>query len=117
MSQSVTALGLCLGASTVSWVKIRRTAHPASSVDGIDIVDHRAVPHDGDPKGTLSRLLADIDWSRIDKVGVTGRKFRHMLNLTSIAEPEAVEYAYQLIRPDGARCPAIISAGGETFLV
>ena len=38
MSQSVTALGLCLGASTVSWVKIRRTANPASSVDGIDII-------------------------------------------------------------------------------
>jgi predicted CoA-substrate-specific enzyme activase len=117
MSQSVTALGLCLGASTVSWVKIRRTANPASSVDGIDIIDHRAVFHDGDPKGTLSHLLADIDWPKIDNVGVTGRKFRHMLNLSTLAEPEAVEYAYQLIRPDGVHCPAIISAGGETFMV
>jgi predicted CoA-substrate-specific enzyme activase len=50
-------------------------------------------------------------------VAATGRRFRHFVHLTSIPEPEAVEWAYRFVKPDGVDCPAIVSAGGETFMV
>ncbi len=47
----------------------------------------------------------------------TGRKFRGFVNLTSIPEPEAMEYAYRFVKPPDVSCPAVVSAGGETFMV
>ena len=37
--------------------------------------------------------------------------------MTSISEPEATEQAYRYCKPEGIDCPAIVSAGGETFMV
>ncbi|MBW2576259.1 MAG: activase, partial [Deltaproteobacteria bacterium] len=37
--------------------------------------------------------------------------------LSSIPEPEAVEYAYGFVKPENVSCPAVVSAGGETFMV
>jgi predicted CoA-substrate-specific enzyme activase len=51
------------------------------------------------------------------RVAVTGRKFRDLLALSSIPEPEAVEFAARYSVPPGLRCPAVVSAGGETFMV
>lgn len=120
MSKPVTTLGLCLGASSVSLVQIRCDSFAEDAPLGSvypEIVRHAVYTHDGDPKRTLLKALDDVDWSGIDKVAATGRKFRHFLNLTSIAEPEAVEHAYGHLKPDGIQCPAVISAGGETFMV
>jgi len=50
------------------------------------------------------------------KIGVTGRKFRKLLALSSISEPEAVELAYGHILPPGNPYRVIVSAGGETFM-
>ena len=58
-----------------------------------------------------------MDLSSIDRITATGRKFRRLVNLTSIPEPEAVEYAYAFVKPPGIDCPAVVSAGGETFKV
>ncbi len=115
MSKPVTAIGLCLGASTVSLVQLQYDeghdgGHPR-------IVHHAVHTHDGDPKRTLVKALEDIDWRAVDKVAATGRKFRDFLNLTAIPEPEAVEYAYDHLKEADVHCPAVISAGGETFMV
>ncbi|MEZ4603911.1 MAG: hypothetical protein R2861_11085 [Desulfobacterales bacterium] len=46
---------------------------------------------------------------------MTGRKFHKFINLSAISEPEAVEHAFQFVKPKDA-CPAVVSAGGETFM-
>jgi hypothetical protein len=97
MNQTVTTLGLCLGASTVSVVTIRARLNDnaaRSAFEPPEILHHAVYPHDGDPKQTLHKALQSVAWETIDKVAATGRKFRQFLNISSIAEPEAVEYAY-----------------------
>ena len=81
------------------------------------VMESRLLPHEGNPKSILLKAMNDANISRFDKIAVTGRKFRHYVNLTSIPEPEAVEYAYEFTKPPGIDCPAIVSAGGETFMV
>jgi predicted CoA-substrate-specific enzyme activase len=81
------------------------------------IISYSLHPHEGDPKRTLLAAFEQIDLNKYDRIAATGRKFRRFVNLTSIAEPEAVEYSYQHIKPLDKDCPAIVSAGGETFMV
>jgi predicted CoA-substrate-specific enzyme activase len=81
------------------------------------VIEYAFHAHEGDPKQTLLAALKDLDLASFDKVVATGRKFRNFLNLTSIPEPEAVEYAYQFVKPPNVDSPAVISAGGETFMV
>ncbi|UCH24094.1 MAG: activase, partial [Deltaproteobacteria bacterium] len=81
------------------------------------IIEYSLYPHEGDPKRTLRFAIKDIDLNSFDRIAATGRKFRYFVNLSSIPEPEAVEYAYQFVKPPDVDCPAIISAGGETFMV
>ncbi len=112
------AVGLCLGASTVSAVCVAQAEHQKPNQDpGLRIVSHHVYPHDGSPHAVLHNAIADLERSGFEKIAVTGRKFRHMLNLSSISEPEAVEYAFNHVKPTDRTCPALISAGGETFMV
>ena len=50
-------------------------------------------------------------------IAVTGRKFSQSINLTSIPEPEAAENAFSYLNGAGTHYNAIVSAGGETFMV
>jgi predicted CoA-substrate-specific enzyme activase len=104
-------LGICLGASTVTAVRLEGGASTPC------IIGHHIRPHDGNPRQTLLDVLEAIDLRDVDRIAVTGRKFRHYVNLTTIAEPEAVEQAYAFVKPPDCRCQAIVSAGGETFMV
>jgi predicted CoA-substrate-specific enzyme activase len=104
-------LGLCLGASTVSFVELENEAGKPR------ITGHSIHAHEGDPKRTLLAALAKYDLASFARIGATGRKFRKFVNLSSISEPEAVEYAYHFVKPKDVSCPAIVSAGGETFMV
>ena len=109
----LTTMGICLGASTVTAVEIEiRSAPPAHRIKR-----HFIRPHEGNPKRTLCELLDDMGVSACDRIAATGRRLRRFVNLTSIPEPEAVEHAYRFVKPAGIRCPAIVSAGGETFIV
>ncbi len=120
--EKIRALGLCLGASTVSIAQVER-AGPRDATDRVkfqerpQVVGYSLHPHDGDPKRTLLAALKGLDLKSFDRVVATGRRFRQFVNLTSIPEPEAVEYAYQFVKPPGVSCPAVVSAGGETFMV
>ena len=109
------ALGICVGASSISHVLLT-SAHD----DKPRITDAANTPHHGDSRGALASLLARIPSLEELHVAATGRKFRHMLTLPAISEPEAVELAASFTFPhsDGSSpCRTIISAGGETFLV
>ncbi|MEJ2041290.1 MAG: hypothetical protein P8X55_20530, partial [Desulfosarcinaceae bacterium] len=122
MDEVSTSIGLCLGASTVSVVQVsrpvERTPSPGSAqAHSPQVVSHITYVHDGNPKNTLIKALATIDWHNVQRVAVTGRKFRHYLDLTTIPEVQAAEMAYAHVKPDDVQCPALISAGGETFMV
>lgn len=112
-------LGICLGASTISMVQLEGN-HPFSPIrpkEGIRVVHSATYPHGGNPKQTLLTALSSLDLPSFDRIAATGRRFRHFVNFASISEPEAVELAYAFLRPPAVMCPAVVSAGGETFMV
>jgi predicted CoA-substrate-specific enzyme activase len=116
MAKPLKSLGMCLGASTVTMVHVE--LDPRAGNDGAPrVVSHSLNVHEGDPKRTLRRALEKIEVHSFERIAATGRKFRKFVNLTSISEPEAVEYAYPFVKPAGVECPAVVSAGGETFMV
>ncbi len=104
-------IGVCLGASTVSFVKLEK-----DNTDKISIAGIKSIAHNGNPRGVLVENLKDLKEERLPVV-VTGRKFRELVKLTSISEPEASEYALDYINTDNKKYTAIASVGGETFIV
>jgi len=74
-------------------------------------------PHHGNPLQVLKDAVKTLNRKDYNKVAVTGRKFRHLINLTSISEPEAVEQAFLHTNGQGRNIQAIVSAGNETFLL
>ena len=102
----IRSLGLCLGASTVSIVQIEQDlgsveGNPTSSKETPRVIDYSLHVHEGDPKKTLLSAIQGLDLDSFDRIVATGRKFRNYVNLSSISEPEAVEYAYQFVKsPD-----------------
>jgi len=106
------SFGICIGASTLSIVELFRNGSDKTLVKNTLLE-----PHQGNPKKTLLKTIKKLKIGSNSKIAVTGRKFRHFVNLTSIPEPEAVENAFSHISGDGNSCNAIVSAGGETFMV
>ena len=122
MVKKVSVLGLCLGASTVSIARIEQDrssdkGNPKQFDKKPRIVEWAVHSHEGDPKRILLSVIKNFDLNSFDRIVATGRKFRTFVNLTSIPEPEAVEYAYRFVKPPDISCPAVVSAGGETFMV
>jgi predicted CoA-substrate-specific enzyme activase len=117
MTETVKALGLCLGASTISLVQVEQSRGRHAAGSPPRITAHSLHSHEGDPKRTLQLALEGIDVQAFERIAATGRKFRRFVNLSSISEPEAVEHAYPFVKPAGVDCPAVVSAGGETFMV
>jgi predicted CoA-substrate-specific enzyme activase len=120
MTDKLKALGLCLGASTLSIVQLELDQRRNANQDGKikpQLLEYSLYSHEGDPKQTLMDAFDRLDLESFDKIAATGRKFRKFINLSSIPEPEAVEHAYPYIKPLDVDCPAVVSAGGETFMV
>ncbi len=122
MSGKIRSLGLCLGASTVSIVQVEQEQNPGTGVptkenNNLRVVKYSLHAHEGDPKQTLLSAIKNINLDSFDRIAATGRKFRNFVNFSSIPEPEAVEYVYRFVKPDNVSCPAVVSAGGETFMV
>ncbi len=106
------ALGICVGASTISMAGIERDAGGA-----VILIHAGALPHQGNPRRHLLEMLREACAERYGRVCVTGRRFRQLLNLSSIPEPQAVEQAIMHLNGRGEHIEAVVSAGGETFLV
>jgi len=107
------ALGICLGGSTVTLVELESRGKGSRPVVKNVVIE----AHEGDPKRVLARNIQAKDMSGFDRIALTGRRFRKLVNLSSISEPEAVEHAYEWENTTGKRYNAIVSAGGETFMV
>ncbi len=120
MTDKLKALGLCLGASTLSIVQVELNRNPKKNKAGDTkprVLEYSLYTHEGDPKQTLLDAVDQLNLESFDRIAATGRKFRKFINLSSIPEPEAVEYAYPFAKPSDVDCPAVVSAGGETFMV
>ena len=95
--------GVCLGASTISIAE--RTAHGFAC---------SRTTHDGRVMGVLNEFFS----ASLPAIpGFTGRKFKKLITIPTVSEPEAVELAYRQIQPQYPGIDCIVSAGGETFLV
>ena len=120
MTEKLKALGLCLGASTLSIVQLELDRRLNTNQTGNTkprVLDYSLYIHEGDPKRTLLDAFDRLNLESFDRIAATGRKFRKFVNLSSIPEPEAVEHAYPYVKPSDVDCPAVVSAGGETFMV
>ncbi|BDG05079.1 acyl-CoA dehydratase activase [Anaeromyxobacter oryzae] len=105
------AFGLCVGASTVTAVELRRDREDeAPRVAGVVRRNHQ-----GNPKDVLVDVMAGLATGDAP-VLITGRSLRTSVELPSIAEPEATEYALRQVAR-GERYDTLVSAGGETFMV
>ena len=106
------AVGLCLGASRVSFAVIE------AGQDSIRLLSTGALFHNADVKGTVKKLCATHRFDTIDRLAVTGRKFRRLAAVPSLSEPEAVETAFAYLQRQGKYpgCDTIVAAGGENFL-
>ncbi len=105
------SLGMCLGASTVSIVRLRREG------DEVEITETRTITHEGNPRKTMIEALEQIPDVRSIPIAVTGRKFINFLNLATVSEPEAAEYAVAHLMDGDLKYRVVVSAGGETFIV
>ena len=105
------SLGICVGASTIGTVRLRR------GPGGTELVFAETRAHDGDPRGALQEIFSQIDDLHELRVAATGRKFRRFLELSTLSEPEAVEKAVAHTFPDAHPYRLVISTGGETFMV
>jgi predicted CoA-substrate-specific enzyme activase len=106
------SLGICIGAATLSAVQVRRDRENRVQVESACIR-----PHSGNPRSVLMEVLRPLSGNGSFRIALTGRKFRHCVNLPSISEPEAVEAALSYLNGEGSPVDAVVSAGGESFLV
>ncbi len=104
-------MGICFGATTIQGVRLIIDPELFS----VDKVIRFA--HEGNPKQTFLRLLEEMDAFDIDACAVTGRNFRNDVALTSISEPEAIEYGLKGEYAGNQMPDVVISAGGETQLL
>ncbi|MFW6266226.1 MAG: acyl-CoA dehydratase activase [Halanaerobiales bacterium] len=108
----MTAVGICMGASNISVVST------GEDKDGkVNVREHFSRAHEGNVRKTLKNMVGDKRWEDDTLFAVTGRKFKNLVDLPTIAEPEATELAYEHLSESYGEVDAIVSAGGETFIV
>jgi predicted CoA-substrate-specific enzyme activase len=111
-------LGLCIGASNISLVLLEKDGK-----NNISILDSKTMPHEGNPRNTITKMISSSLLHTVDRIAVTGRKLKSKLKASSISEPEAMEYAlkhmqYYEEKEDFKKdIDVVVSAGGETFMV
>ena len=86
-------LGICLGASTLGMVRLKRDG------ETIHVLAADTITHEGNPRQALLKALEQVPGVYEIPIAVTGRKFIGFVNLSSISEPEAVERAVAHTRP------------------
>ncbi len=105
--------GLCIGATRLQMVDLF-----VNDCGEISIAHTLAKVHHGNPQTAVLEALGERELpGQSTSVAVTGRKFRNYLNLTSISEPEAVEAALAYVSGKDIPVNAVVSAGGETFMI
>ncbi len=106
------SLGICIGASTLSAVEAEIA--PSGRIEIKPLIN---IAHNGNPREVILQVLDDIPLDEGSKVAVTGRTLRQAVKLSTISEPDAVESALHYLNGSGRGIDAVVSAGGENFLV
>ena len=105
------SIGICMGASRIKVLKTKRNS------SDLKIEEFNSLLHEGNAAKTLEKMLTDFRLNEEDNFAVTGRKSKEFVSLPTISEPEATELAYNHIKDNYPDVEAIVSAGGETFMV
>lgn len=110
MSTKNKSLGICVGASTITIVELAK-----NNFNNCEIKRIISKPHNGTPKQVLFDELRNFNLKEY-KTAVTGRKFKNLVNCTSLPEPEAIEYTLRYLELNG-KYDTIASLGGENFII
>jgi predicted CoA-substrate-specific enzyme activase len=102
--------GFSLGASSVGMVVLERDEK------GVRVLHSESRAHDGNPRRVFEQCFHRVQEDCCG-IAATGRKFRDRLQLPTLPEPKAIEFAYEYLRLKYPGIEAIVSAGGETFMV
>lgn len=94
-------VGICVGSSSISVYS--------------DTNSPLWIQHNGDPINVVRQILNDLPDSL--QIAFTGRKLRRYFNAPSISESEACEISYSHLREKYKDHQAIVSAGGENFVL
>ncbi|MDD5195577.1 MAG: acyl-CoA dehydratase activase [Candidatus Omnitrophica bacterium] len=103
-------LGICLGASTITIAEVTNDGGISARL----LFSRR---HEGNLSGILLETLSKLPIKEYEALAVTGRKLCRFLNLSIITEPEATEGAVEYLWGRGTHFDALVSCGGETFMV
>jgi len=103
------AIGVCIGASTITKVALENKDGKAKILEVV------SKTHEGNVRKTFENMFSEEDFRSFDRMAVTGRKFKNLVKLSAISEPEAVEYAYSFLKNIYGETDYISCAGGETF--
>jgi len=95
-------VGICLGAMNITVAE--------ETGDGVRF---SRFPHEGNVSASLRTIIEEYHGARI---GITGRKFRRLVNAPTLPESEAVELAFDSVRGRYPDIDCIVSAGGESFI-
>jgi len=105
------SIGICAGGSTITAVEIIKNG------SGIEISKIISLPHEGNPKVVFNEIIDQVGFDQQKKISITGRRFKEFIDLPSIPEPQAIEYALNHISNGNSKYQAVISIGGETFIL
>lgn len=106
------ALGICVGASTIKAAEITER-------EGVLCVGRTlVVNHECNTRRKLLEVLEQFPPERFGWVAVTGRKFKDLVNLPRVTEPEAAEHALRLVTAGHqVRYHGLMSLGSENFIL
>jgi predicted CoA-substrate-specific enzyme activase len=118
MENARKSLGVCIGASAIKAVEL------IAGDGGARVGRWENRRHDCNTRECLTDLLQAFDPAAYDYVCVTGRKFKDLVNLPAVTEPEAVESALRWLRGgqnEAGFAPsafhALMSLGSESFIL
>ncbi len=103
------SLGICLGASSVSYTLLE------DNRVSINVIETFHKSHSGNPQKILKSIFDKHPPYKYRTV-ITGRKSRKNYNLTTISEPESTEIAFKYLYKSN-KYSAVASLGGETFVL
>ncbi len=113
METTQKSIGICLGASNIKVALLQKDK------EGVCMARTIVRNHEGNPRKVFKKILSDLDIESYSIGAITGRKFKDIIETTSITEPEAIEHAlaYERSQNSGAKgCNVLVSLGSENFI-
>lgn len=104
------SLGICLGASSIKIVELFKENNEV--IIGKSFLRN----HESNPRKALLDILDVFNLGDYDYICATGRKFKDLVNITAITEPEAIEYALKYTNEPDEHFDAVASLGAENFI-